>query len=459
MTTTVQDLKTLLSHGTPKVVVVGGGYVGLPFAVVAAQAHCDVTVLDTDVQKVEAINAGHSYVRDVDDTVLAELVKAQVLRATDEPCEAVHDDTAAIVICVPTPLQTGGDPDVSFVLKALESVLSVARSASAIAAGDPFPLRLISLESTVYPGFTREVAGLMLANHARVDGEDTFLSFSPERVDPGNTAWHTKNTPKVVGANNDLSREVALAFYRRIVDHVVPVSSTDTAEMVKLLENTFRWVNIGLVNEILLQCQQLGVNAWEVIEAAKTKPFGFMSFTPGPGVGGHCIKVDPEYLEWRLRMLHHEARFIKLAGQVNRGMPAYVVQRLADELNTVQKPVSGQRVLVVGVAYKPDVPDTRESPALDVIRELAQRGAVVSYVDPFVANLFHEGFELEAVNFLSDDEVDFSNFDAAIIVTNHTDIDYESLVVACPLVLDTRGVTRGIVVPEDIHTTSRTVLL
>lgn len=441
-----QDLKTLLSHGTPEVVVVGGGYVGLPFAVVAAQAHCDVTVLDTDTQKVEAINNGVSYVKDVPDADVAELVAAKVLRATSEPGEAIHDATAAVVICVPTPLQTGGDPDVSFVTKALESVLDVGREESAA----EWPLRLISLESTVYPGFTREVVGKLLGEHARKDGEDTFVSFSPERVDPGNAAWRTKNTPKVVGANSAVSQEVALAFYRRIVDHVVPVSSTDAAEMVKLLENTFRWVNIGLVNEIAIQCQQLGVNVWEIIAAAKTKPFGFMSFTPGPGVGGHCIKVDPDYLEWRLRTLHHEARFIRLAGLVNRAMPAYVVQRLADALNDRGRAVRGQKVLVVGVAYKPDVSDTRESPALDVIRELMKRGAIVSYVDPFVGNLYHEGFDLEALNVLSDDPVGYSAFDAAIVVTNHASFDYARLVADCPLILDTRGALRGHATPDKI---------
>jgi UDP-N-acetyl-D-glucosamine dehydrogenase len=433
-------LKTLLSHGTPQVVVVGGGYVGLPFAVVAAQAHCDVTVLDTDVQKVEAINHGFSYVKDVPDVALAELVAAKVLRATSEPGEAVHDDTAAIVICVPTPLQAGGDPDVSFVTQALESVLSVARYESS----DTWPLRLISLESTVYPGFTREVVGKMLADHARRDGEDTFLSFSPERVDPGNPVWHTKNTPKVVGANTPEARAIANAFYSRIVDHVVMVDSTDTAEMVKLLENTYRWVNIGLVNEIAIQCHQLGLDVWEVIDAAKTKPFGFMSFVPGPGAGGPCLTKDSDYLAFALRQQHHDARFIRLAGQVNRAMPAYVVQRLADELNLMQKPVCGQRVLVVGVAYKPDVPDTRESPALDVIRELARRGAVVTYVDPHVPNLFHEGFDgMEALNVLSDSPVDYGAFDAAIIVTHHSGVDYARLAAECPLVLDTRGVTRG----------------
>jgi len=451
----VTELKTLLTHGTPKVVVVGGGYVGLPFAVTAAQAHCDVTVLDTDEQKVDAINAGSSYVKDVDDTVLAELVKAGRIAATSEPDVAVHDGTAAIVICVPTPLQASGDPDVSFVMKALESVLSIARDGPE----EEWPLRLISLESTVYPGFTQEVVGRMLAEHGRADGDDTFVSFSPERVDPGNATWHTKNTPKVVGANSQVSLEVALAFYRRIVDTVVPVSSTDAAEMVKLLENTQRWVNIGLVNEVALQCHALGLNVWEVIDAASTKPFGFTRYTPGPGVGGHCIACDPDYLAWRLRTMKQSARFIALAGAINRAMPAYVVQRLADALNERGQAVQGKKVLVVGVAYKPDVGDTRESPALDVIRELAQRGAIPCYVDPLVSNLYHEGFDLEALNVLSDEPVDYSAFDAAIIVTHHTDFDYESLVVTCPLVLDTRGVTRGIVIPENIHTKSEVVLL
>lgn len=432
----MQDFKRTLTHGAPHVVVVGGGYVGLPFAVTAARAHCNVTVYDNNTMKVEAINAGKSYIGDVKDSEVAELVDATVLSAVDDPAEAFPAD--AVVICVPTPLQSGGDPDISFVVSAVEGI-------APHLGGGPV---LVSLESTVYPGCTREVVAEALWRVGR-QKENTFVSFSPERVDPGNGKWTTKNTPKVVGGLNAESLEVALAFYRRIIDKVVPVSSTDAAEMVKLLENTFRWINIGLVNELAIQCHQLGVNVWEIVEAARTKPFGFMSFTPGPGCGGHCISCDPDYLAWRLRTSHHEARFIDLAGKVNRAMPAYVVQRLADELNALRRPVCGQRVLVMGVAYKPDVDDTRESPALDIIRELGRRGAIVSYVDPHVVNLFHEGFQLESVDIPRDDtgavpEYDYSQFDAVIIVTNHSAFDYLDLMQTCPLVLDARGVSHDL---------------
>jgi UDP-N-acetyl-D-glucosamine dehydrogenase len=436
----VQDLKLKLSHGTPRVVVVGGGYVGLPFAVTAAQAHCDVVVYDHESMKVDAINAGRSYVGDVPDAVLTTLIEAKRLGATDDPAKAfLVAPVDVVVICVPTPLQSTGDPDISFVTSAIDAV------ASALHQEEPV---LISLESTVYPGCTRELIAEVLRKAGRKPGEDTFVSFSPERVDPGNPTWHTYNTPKVVGGLTAECCAVALSFYERVVERVVPVSSTDAAEMVKLLENTFRWINIGLVNELAIQCHQLGVDVWEVIEAARTKPFGFMSFVPGPGVGGHCIACDPDYLGWRLRTMHHEARFIDLAGKVNRAMPAYVVQRLADELNLMGKPLMRQKVIVFGVAYKPDVPDTRESPALEVIRELARRGAVVHYTDPHVANLYHEDFRLESLSLQGYDEDvkleydrDYSDFDAAIIATAHTAFDYGSLLQTCPLVLDARGIT------------------
>jgi UDP-N-acetyl-D-glucosamine dehydrogenase len=426
--THAQELKMLLTHGTPRIVVVGGGYVGMPLAVVAAQAHCDAIVLEVDPAKVAQIHEGRSYIRDVPSETLSELVQAGRLQATTDPAEA-YEGADATLVCVPTPLSKTHDPDVSFVINALDAMIPHLRGSA-----------LVSLESTVYPGFTREVVVPKLEAAGFTPGDTIFVAFSPERVDPGNARYHTKNTPKVLGGFTPSCLEVASALYTRLVDRVVPVSTTDAAEMTKILENTFRAVNIGLVNEVAIMCHQLGIDTWEVIDAAATKPFGFMPFFPGPGIGGHCIPIDPFYLSWKMRTLRYEARFIALAGQVNTSMPGFVVNRLAEELNAKRMAVGGTKVLVVGVAYKPDVDDLRESPALEVIEYLHQRGADVSYVDPFVPRLEYDGISLSSLP----TDVDPSLFEAAIIVTHHRGFDYERLVRSCPLVVDTRNVTRGL---------------
>jgi UDP-N-acetyl-D-glucosamine dehydrogenase len=424
-----------LSHGNPRLVIVGGGYVGLPMAVVAAEAHCDVTILELDASKVERINAGESYIRDIDGATLRELVEAGRISATTDP-GAAYAGAQAALICVPTPLNKTQDPDVSFVLDAI----------TAMAPHVEAPM-LLSLESTVYPGFTREVLVPTLEREGLRPGRDVFVAFSPERVDPGNATWQTKNTPKVVGGLTPACNEVALALYRRLVDEVVPVSSTDAAEMVKILENTFRAVNIALVNEVAIMSHRLGIDAWEVIDAASTKPFGYMPFYPGPGIGGHCIPVDPFYLSWKLRTLRYHARFIELAGQVNSAMPEVVVDRLADELNERRQSVKGAKILIVGVAYKPDIDDLRESPALDVIELLRRRGAEVSYVDPHVPNVALAEETLQALPV----DVDPASFDAAVIVTHHRRYDYERLVASCPLILDTRNITRALTPGEGVR--------
>lgn len=426
--TRAANLGLLLTHGNPKVVVVGGGYVGIPIAVAAARAHCDVVVLEIDEAKVEQIREGKSYIRDVPSTELVALTKGGRLSATTDPAEA-YDGAHVALICVPTPLRKTHEPDVSFVMKAL----------SAMVPHLPKPV-LISLESTVYPGFTREVMVPSLEAEGRSVGSDLFVAFSPERTDPGNERYQIRNTPKVVSGFTSACGEIASAFYSRLVDRVVSVSSTDSAEMVKILENTFRAVNIALVNEVAIMSHRLGVDVWEVIAAAATKPFGFMPFYPGPGIGGHCIPIDPYYLSWKMRSLRHEARFISLAGQVNTSMPAFVVERLTDELNDREKAVKGSKILIVGVSYKPDIDDLRESPALDVMDLLVQRGADISYVDPFVAKVEHAGLRLES----QPPDVDASKYDASLIITHHGSFDYQRLVETCPLVFDTRNVTRGL---------------
>ncbi len=422
------ELVRKLSHGNPKVVIVGGGYVGLPMAVVAAQAHCNAVILELDATKVEELRAGRSYIGDVPSQLVEELVGVGRIGATTDPAEA-YASADAVLICVPTPLSKTGDPDVSYVIGALDAMLPHI----------DHPV-LLALESTVYPGFTREIVVPKLEENGLHPGDDIFVAFSPERIDPGNATYQTKNTPKVVGGSTPACNEVAGALYGRLVDEVVPVTSTDAAEMVKILENTFRAVNIALVNEVAIMSHRLGIDTWEVIEAASTKPFGFMPFYPGPGIGGHCIPVDPFYLSWKLRTLRYHARFVELAGQINSAMPEFVVERLAEELNERQLAMKGTKILVIGVAYKPDIDDMRESPALDVIELLRRRGADVDYVDPFVPNLVIGGATLASRPV----DVDTADYAGTVIVTHHKDYDYERLVQDCPLVLDTRNVTRGL---------------
>ena len=366
-----------------RVGVIGLGYVGLPLAVEFAKAGLTTVAFDVDVEKVEAIRRGESYIGDVPAEEVRAVTEAGRLIATDDFSQLAHVDT--IDICVPTPLRKTGDPDLSYIVSAIDEI------AKHLHAG-----QLVILESTTYPGTVEEVVRPKLESEGLKAGVDFYLAFSPERVDPGNAEWHTRNIPKVVGGVDDASTEIAAQLYGQIVDSVVRVSSTTVAEMVKLLENTFRAVNIGLANELALMCRRLGVDVWEVIEAAKSKPFGFMPFYPGPGLGGHCIPIDPFYLSWKAKQTGFESRFIELAGHINAGMPRYVVELVADALNSQSRAINGSRVHLLGMAYKPGVSDIRESPAIDIALLLQERGAKLSYSDPFVPQLSEKTIQLEA---------------------------------------------------------------
>jgi UDP-N-acetyl-D-glucosamine dehydrogenase len=402
--------------------VIGLGYVGLPLAVEFARQGFHVTGFDVDAGKTSQINAGRSHIPDVPESDLADVVASGRLRATTDVTLLAEMDVADI--CVPTPLRKTRDPDLSYVVRALEAVAAHLKRG-----------QLVILESTTYPGTTDEVALPMLEARGLKVERDFFLAFSPERVDPGNPTFLTRNIPKIVGGYGPLSTAAAVSLYSEVVETVVPVGSTRIAEMVKLLENTFRAVNIGLVNEIALMCHKMDIDVWEVIDAAKTKPFGFMPFYPGPGLGGHCIPIDPYYLSWKARQNGFECRFIELAGHVNSSMPAYVVQRIGDALNSVQKPINGSRIHLFGVAYKRDVNDVRESPALDLLELLTKRGACVSYTDPYVLRLAHAGHVFESVPFERAVE---SGCDCAVVATDHGAFDYEAIA-RLPLVVDTRN--------------------
>jgi len=415
-----------IERGDVQSAVIGLGYVGLPLAVELARAGGTVLGLDVDIRKVDAINRGASYIPDVADADVRWLVDAGRLRASSDFSALRQMDTVSI--CVPTPLRKTKDPDVSYMVSAIEQV-----------AAHLHPGMLVILESTTYPGTTEELVQPMLEATGLQAGRDFFLAFSPERVDPGNPRFNTANVPKVVGGTTDTCAALASALYRRSIDRIVTVRSTKAAEMVKLLENTFRAVNIGLVNEIAMMCDTLGIDVWEVVDAAATKPFGFMAFYPGPGLGGHCIPIDPFYLSWKAKQNGFEARFIELAGQVNGQMPHYVVGKVANALNTQCKAVNGARVLVLGVSYKRDVDDVREAPALDVIRMLREKGAEVSYSDPHVpllpAHLLN-GSPLSSVEL---DPATLEQFDCAVILTDHRAFDYELIVAHSQSLVDTRN--------------------
>jgi UDP-N-acetyl-D-glucosamine dehydrogenase len=422
----MDNLLKKISDKTARVVVVGAGYVGLPFAVESAHAGFETITFDISKEKVQSINDGKSYIGDVKDHVLGPLVQAGKLRGTADP--VVFAGADAIVICVPTPLNKTKDPDVSMIMSAAEFILPHLRRG-----------QLIVLESTTYPGFTREVLKDYLERTGLRVGKDVHLCFSPERVDPGNPKFHTKNTPKVMGGMTQQCCDLAVALYKHFIDHLIPVSSTDAAEMVKILENTFRAVNIGLVNEVAIMCKKLNLDTWEVINAAATKPFGFMPFYPGPGLGGHCIPVDPHYLSWKLKTLKYNARFIELAGEINSAMPEIVEQLVNDALNDRTKPVKSSKILIMGVAYKPNIDDVRESPALDVIELLAKRGADVSYHDPHVVQVQIGDHMLTSTPL---DKLE--SFDCVVIVTNHKDFDYHAICKRSQLVVDTRNATREV---------------
>ncbi|HVY31360.1 MAG TPA: nucleotide sugar dehydrogenase [Polyangiaceae bacterium] len=409
------------------VVVIGIGYVGLPLVAEFARAGFRVTGLDYDQRKVDLLNSGESYIPDVPTADLAPHVVAGRLSATRDP--QVLREADAVIVCVPTPLNKTKEPDMRHIIAAVSDI-----------AAHQHDDMVIVLESTTYPGTTTELLAPKLSGSRFELGKKVFLSFSPERVDPGNAVYKTKNTPKVIGGVTPACLEVAQALYSHIIDKLVPVSTTEAAEMVKLLENTFRAVNIGLVNEVAIMSRRLGIDPFEVIRAAASKPFGFMPFYPGPGLGGHCIPIDPLYLSWKLRGLQYQARFIELADTINSGMPAYVVERASEALNDQRKPVRGSKVLVYGAAYKRDVGDVRESPALTVIELLEKRGADVAYMDPYVRSLEEEGLHLQAI----DPKTKFSEYDLVIIVTDHSALDRARVMAEAPLVLDTRDALRGV---------------
>ncbi|MCC6392297.1 MAG: nucleotide sugar dehydrogenase [Bryobacterales bacterium] len=417
-----EQLAAKLGDRSAQVGVIGLGYVGLPLAVEFAKAGFHVTGIDVLEQKVEELNRGVSYVQDVPSEVLAPLVEAGRLRATAD--FAVLKGLDTVNIAVPTPLRKTKDPDMSFVVAASQQVAKFAH-----------PGMLVILESTTYPGTTAELVLPMIENDRMRVGEDFFLCFSPERVDPGNPRFQTWNIPKVVGGITPECTKMGAMFYSQALETVVPVSSTQVAEMVKLLENTFRMINIGLVNELAVMCDRMRINVWEVIEAAATKPFGFMPFYPGPGLGGHCIPIDPFYLSWKTKQAGIEARFIELAGYVNGQMPHFVVDKIQNALNDHTKPLKGSKVHVLGVAYKKNIDDVRESPALDIIHLLQRRGAEVSYSDPYVSALRADGLEMAGVDAVEG----CRESDCAVVVTDHAAFDYAAILDATPLVVDTRN--------------------
>ena len=413
--------------------IIGLGYVGLPLAVEFSRGGFNTIGFEVDQPRIDTINAGRSYIPDVPTEMVRSLVERGKLSATSDFSKL--RDTDAVIICVPTPLRKTKEPDISYILAAAGQVQAHLHSP-----------QLVILESTTYPGTTEEVLLPMLEETGQKLDRDFYLAFSPERVDPGNGQFHTRNIPKVVGGVSSMSTEVTSALYQTIVERVHKVSGARVAESAKLLENTFRSVNIGLVNEMAQLCYHLGIDSWEVIQAAATKPFGFMAFYPGPGIGGHCIPLDPHYLSWKARLHGFEARFISLAEEVNSHMPQHVVQLVQDGLNERSKSLKGSRVLILGVAYKRDINDVRESPALAIVEELLRKGAEVSYHDPFVPQMTLDGKGALASEVLTDESL--TGCDCAVIVTDHSGFDYSRVVRLAPFVVDTRNVTRGLGLPE-----------
>ncbi len=424
----LQDLKGKIEAREARIGVIGLGYVGLPLVVELGNAGFRVTGFDVDGTKVAAVKDGRSYIGDVESTEVAKLVKAGKLDATAEFDQLGEMDV--INICVPTPLRKTRDPDVSFIASAVAEIRKHLREG-----------QLIILGSTTYPGTTHEFVIPMLEDSGLTIGKDYSLAFAPERIDPGNTKFKVTNVPKVVGGETPLCTELACQVFGTVFETTVPVSSTQSAEMVKLLENTFRAINIGLANEIALMCEKLGLDVWEVIDAAATKPYGFMKFTPGPGLGGHCIPVDPAYLSWKMKSLNFPARFIELATEVNSGMPDHVVDRISEMLNEDRLAVNGSQILILGVAYKPGVDDMRESPASEVIKSLVERGGVIRYHDPFVPECELAGERMKSVD-LTDEVLKTS--DLVVVLTDHPNVDYQRVVTVGPRVFDTRNATKDV---------------
>jgi len=419
------NLEKKIKNKSALVGIIGLGYVGLPLAVEYAKSGFKVVGIDILKKKIDLVNSGKSDIDDISSEEVKILRDAERLEATNDFSKLNEAD--CIAICVPTPLNKTKDPDVSFILSAANEIKKYQRKG-----------QLIVLESTTYPGTTDELIQPILEEGGLKAGKDFYLAFSPERVDPGNERYNTANTPKIVGGIDEISTRIAKLFYEQIISQIVPVSSTRTAEMVKLLENTFRSVNIGLVNEVALMCNKLEIDVWEVIDAAATKPFGFLKFYPGPGLGGHCIPIDPHYLSWKLKSLNYYARFIELAGDINSHMPEHVVSLVVNSLNKVKKSIAGSKILILGIAYKKDISDVRESPALDIIRLLENRGAKVIYHDPFVKSVKLDGKTSKSVAL---NESALKKADCVVIVTDHTQFDYKWIVEKSNLIVDTRNVT------------------
>ncbi|MFH0763956.1 MAG: nucleotide sugar dehydrogenase [Candidatus Omnitrophota bacterium] len=421
-------LKEKILNKRAKIGIIGLGYVGLPLAVIFVKKGFTVYGMDVDKGRLAKLKKGISYILDVPSSEIRKAVSGRKFVITDDFARIKKLD--AVIICVPTPLYKTKEPDVSYIVSAVENIKKHMKRG-----------QIIVLESTTYPGTTEEVMLPVLESTGLKEGKDFYLAFSPERIDPGNKKFDTGNTPKVIGGISKISTELAKTLYEQVIDTVVPVSSSKVAEMVKLLENTFRIVNIGMVNELMLMCDKLGVDVWEVIDAARTKPYGFMPFYPGPGCGGHCIPIDPIYLSWKARMHGFEARFIDLASQVNSEMPHYVVSKIIEGLNNHGKPLKRSKVLIVGAAYKKDVKDLRESPALEIIDQLIKKGAAVSYYDPYLPYLKIHGINLKALKF---NRNAFRDSDCVVIVTDHSNVDYDFIVKNSDLVIDTRNILKNI---------------
>ena len=421
------NLKNKIENRDAQIGVIGLGYVGLPLAMEFVRAGFHVTGIDVDQEKVKKLNRGENYIQDINDESVKNAVEMNQLSATSD--FSVIQNLDAISICVPTPLNKQKNPDISFINHVMENIKDLIHHDM-----------IVVLESTTYPGTTRELILPEIESKGLKVGQDFYLCFSPERIDPGNEKYKTANTPKILGGVTPKCGEMGEFLYETIVEQVVRVSSPETAEMVKLLENTFRAINIGLANEVAIMCEKLGINVWEVIDAAATKPFGFMKFTPGPGLGGHCIPIDPHYLSWKLKMLDYNARFIELAGEINTSMPLHMVDLVREGLNRKRKAISGSQILIIGVAYKKNVNDARESPALDVLRLLENDGAELSFYDPYVSFVGLNGNRMMGMETLSKETL--NNSDAIVIMTDHDQIDFQFVVENSNLIIDSRNVIK-----------------
>ncbi len=422
------NLISKIEDKTAKIGVVGLGYVGLPLAIEFVNAGYKVVGIDVDQNKINSIKSGNNYIKDVDDDILENAVNNNNFIATSN--FSIVSELDAISICVPTPLNKEKNPDISFIVSVMEEITEYLH-----------PNMIIILESTTYPGSTQELILPYIKQDNLILGENIYLCFSPERIDPGNKIYNTSNTPKIIGGITKKCSSAGNKLYSTIINEVIIVSSPETAEMVKLLENTFRAINIGLANEIAIMCEKLKVNAWEVIDAAATKPFGFMKFTPGPGLGGHCIPIDPHYLSWKLKTLDYDARFIKLAGEINTQMPKHVIDLVSSALNEFHKSINGSKILILGIAYKKDINDTRESPAIDIMQLLLKGSAIIDYYDPYIPFVELEGIEIQSSKILEKDKL--KSYDACVVVTDHTNIDYELVYNHCQLIIDTRNIFEG----------------